>query len=61
VITSTKSSTKSTTKQTVTSKTITQTPISGFLLDSFIVGNIKKNERATATAAKKKIKEQMKS
>lgn len=60
VITSTKSTIKSTTKQTVKSKTITQTPISGFLLDSFIVSNIKKNERATATAAKKKIKEQMK-
>ena len=61
VITSTKSTTKTTTKQTVKSKTITQTPISGFLLDSFIVSNIKKNERATATAAKKKIKEQLKS
>ena len=39
-------------------KQLTQTPISNFLLDSFIVNNIKKNERSAAIAAKKKIKEQ---
>ena len=38
-------------------KPLSQKPISSFLLDSFIVSNIKKNERASATAAKKKIKE----
>jgi len=43
---------------TVTSKMI-QKPISSYLLDSFIVSNIKKNERIAATAAKKKIKEQV--
>jgi len=43
---------------TVTSKMI-QKPISSYLLDSFIVSNIKKNERLAATAAKKKIKEQV--
>ena len=36
-----------------------QKTISSFLLDSYIVGNIKKKERAAATSAKKKIKEQM--
>jgi hypothetical protein len=35
-----------------------QMTMSSFLLDSMIVGNIKKNERKAATAAKKKIKEQ---
>jgi DNA polymerase elongation subunit (family B) len=34
-----------------------QTTMSSFLLDSMIVGSIKKQERATAVAAKKKIKE----
>jgi hypothetical protein len=33
--------------------------MSSFLLDSMIVGNIKKKERASAVAAKKKIKDQM--
>jgi hypothetical protein len=36
-----------------------QMTMSSFLLDSMIVGNIKKNERKAATAAKKKMKEQM--
>jgi DNA polymerase elongation subunit (family B) len=43
----------------VKTKTIAQAPISSYLLDSFIVSNIKKKERAAATAAKKKMKEQM--
>ena len=57
IITSSKSS--KIVKSQTTQKTITQTPISNYLLDSFIVSNIKKKERAAATAAKKKIKEQM--
>ena len=43
-------------KETVVKKQV-QTTMSSFLLDSMIVGSIKKQERATATAAKKKIKE----
>jgi hypothetical protein len=41
-----------------TSKPVVQKTISSFLLDSYIVDNMKKKERAAATAAKKKIKEQ---
>jgi DNA polymerase elongation subunit (family B) len=40
-------------------KPIIQKTISSFLLDSFIVDNMKKKERAAATAAKKKMKEQL--
>jgi DNA polymerase elongation subunit (family B) len=40
------------------SKAPVQMTMSSFLLDSMIVGNIKKKERAAATAAKKKLKEQ---
>jgi DNA polymerase elongation subunit (family B) len=59
--TSVKSKTVSTTVSTTT-KTIpptggVQKTMSSFMLDSFLVSNIKKKERATATAAKKKIKE----
>jgi len=36
----------------------TQKTISSFVMDSFIVDNIRKKERAIATAAKKKLKEQ---
>jgi DNA polymerase elongation subunit (family B) len=43
----------------VKTKTIAQAPISSYLLDSFIVDNMKKKERAAAAAAKKKMKEQM--
>jgi hypothetical protein len=39
-------------------KPAVQMTMSSFLLDSMIVGNIKKKERAAATAAKKKLKEQ---
>jgi hypothetical protein len=44
------------TKETAVKKQV-QTTMSSFLLDSMLVGSIKKQERATATAAKKKIKE----
>ncbi len=47
---------------TVPAKVVTKPPVqmtmSSFLLDSMIVGNIRKQERKAATAAKKKIKEQ---
>jgi DNA polymerase elongation subunit (family B) len=42
-----------------TPKAAVQMSMSSFLLDSMIVGNMKKKERAAATAAKKKMKEQM--
>jgi len=38
-------------------KVVTQKTISSFLLDSYIVDGMKKKERASATAAKKKMKE----
>jgi len=41
----------------VKTKAVTQKPISNFLLDSWLVDGMKKKERASATAAKKKIKE----
>ncbi len=41
-----------------TQKPAVQMTMSSFLLDSMIVGNIKKQERKAATAAKKKLKEQ---
>jgi DNA polymerase elongation subunit (family B) len=44
-------------KNEVITKPAVQMTMSSFLLDSMIVGNIKKKERAAATAAKKKIKE----
>ena len=47
------------TKNQVITKPGVQMTMSSFLLDSMIVGNMKKKERATAVAAKKKIKEQM--
>jgi hypothetical protein len=37
---------------------VAQKTISSFLMDSFIVDNIRKKERAAAAAAKKKLKEQ---
>jgi DNA polymerase elongation subunit (family B) len=43
----------------VITKPAVQMTMSSFLLDSMIVGNIKKKERAAAAAAKKKIKEQI--
>ena len=46
-------------KNDVITKPPVQMTMSSFLLDSMIVGNIKKKERAAATAAKKKLKEQM--
>lgn len=48
---------KQVTKETAVKKQV-QTTMSSFLLDSMLVGSIKKQERATAAAAKKKIKEQ---
>ena len=45
-------------KNEVITKPAVQMTMSSFLLDSMIVGNIKKKERAAATAAKKKLKEQ---
>jgi DNA polymerase delta subunit 1 len=47
-------------KKTVTTenKTSVQTTMSSYMLDSMILGGIKKKERAAATMAKKKIKEQ---
>jgi DNA polymerase elongation subunit (family B) len=45
-------------KNEVITKPAVQMTMSSFLLDSMIVGNIKKKERAAATAAKKKMKEQ---
>ena len=44
-------------KPAAVKKQITQMPISNYLLDTFLVDNIRKNERASAVAAKKKIKE----
>ena len=44
-------------KPVAVQKHITQMPISNYLLDTFIVDNIRKNERASAVAAKKRIKE----
>jgi DNA polymerase elongation subunit (family B) len=44
---------------TAAKKPQVQTTMSSFLLDSMLLGNIKKKERATAVAAKKKIKEQL--
>lgn len=46
-------------KKTVTTenKTTVQTTMSSYMLDSMILGGIKKKERAAATMAKKKIKE----
>jgi DNA polymerase elongation subunit (family B) len=46
-------------KNEVITKSPFQMTMSSFLLDTMIVGNIKKKERAAATAAKKKIKEQV--
>jgi hypothetical protein len=43
----------------VITKPAVQMTMSSFLLDSMIVGNIKKKERAAAVAAKKKMKEQI--
>jgi hypothetical protein len=43
---------------TTAAKVITQAPISSYMLDSMIVDGIKKKERAAASAARKKIKEQ---
>ncbi len=45
-------------KNEVITKPAVQMTMSSFLLDSMIVGNIKKKERAAASAAKKKMKEQ---
>jgi len=42
-----------------TAKPLVQMTMSSYLLDSMIINNIKKNERKTAIAAKKKIKEQI--
>jgi hypothetical protein len=42
-----------------TSKPLVQITMSSFLLDTMIVDNMKKKERAAATAAKKKLKEQI--
>jgi hypothetical protein len=60
VITTSRSTLPAKTKPKVapTSKPVVQKTISSFLLDSYIVDNMKKKERAAATAAKKKIKEQ---
>lgn len=59
VITSTKPTTRITSNASAPAKKATvQMTMSSFLLDSMIVGNIKKKERAAATAAKKKMKEQ---
>jgi hypothetical protein len=49
--------TKSSIKTPKIQKQITQTPISNYLLDTFLVSTIRKNERASSIAAKKKIKE----
>jgi hypothetical protein len=49
---------KSKPKNEVITKPAVQMTMSSFLLDSMIVGNIKKKERAAASAAKKKMKEQ---
>jgi hypothetical protein len=49
---------KNTPTMTQTPKPSNQKTISSFLLDSYIVDNMKKKERAAATAAKKKLKEQ---
>lgn len=63
IVTTSKSTVPSKPKNEVIAKAIpksggVQMTMSSFLLDSMIVGNIKKNERKAATAAKKKIKEQ---
>ena len=63
--TSTSNSTSTSTKSKVTSKIpiITKTKqmtMSNFILDSAFVDTIKKKERAAASAAKKKMKEQTK-
>jgi DNA polymerase elongation subunit (family B) len=59
-ITKTATSKNNSIKQLTTNvKTITQKPISNYFLDSMIVEDIKKRERAAASAAKKKIKQQI--
>jgi DNA polymerase elongation subunit (family B) len=59
-VTKTATSKTNSIKQLTTNvKTITQKPISNYFLDSMIVEDIKKRERAAASAAKKKIKEQL--